>query len=85
MSSKTFPQLTVGEEFIVKWQYRLLGDFGTALIEAIKLADRSNLAKLALGFPDEVIGYINYTRIDGWWAEVEERANIATLVEREVA
>ena len=62
--------------FIVKWQYRLLGHFKTALIEAIKLADDNNLAKLACGFPNEVQGYIYYSRTPGWWQEVQKKAGI---------
>jgi hypothetical protein len=68
--------LTKEEEFIVKWQYRLLGDFKTALIDAIKLADEGNLIKLSLSFPEEVRGYINYTRVDGWWLTVQRKAGI---------
>ena len=48
---------TDAEKFVVKWQFGLLGDFRTALIRAITLADDRNLEQLALGFPDEVAGY----------------------------
>ena len=51
------PYWTEGEKFIVEWQFRLLGDFKTALIDAIKLADEGNLDRLELGFPDEVQGF----------------------------
>ena len=78
MSSNLFPQLTEGEEFIVKWQYHLLGDFKTALVTAIALADRGNLEKLRKGFQDEVEGYLNYSRKEGWWQAVQEKANIVT-------
>ena len=67
-------KLDKSEKFIFDWQYRLLGHFRTALIEAICQADDSNLAKLVLGFPDEVRGYINYARIPGWWEEVQIKA-----------
>ena len=63
-------ELTESEEFIFKWQYRALGQFKTALIEAIMLADDDNIAKLYLGFPNEIDGYISYTQIPGWWKEV---------------
>ncbi len=59
--------LTEGEEFIVKWQCRLLGGFKTALIHTIMLADESNLEKLRLGFPNEVGAFLNYSRVEGWW------------------
>lgn len=68
--------LTMSELFIVEWQYRVLGDFGKGLIEAICRADEINLHKLSLGFPDEVEGYKNYSRVDGWWKAVQEKAEI---------
>ncbi len=45
------------EQAVIKWQFRLCGDFKTALWEAIKHADEGNLDKLALGFPNEVYGF----------------------------
>jgi hypothetical protein len=68
--------LTASELFIVEWQYRMLGDFKKGLIEAICRADEINLHKLSLGFPDEVEGYENYSRVDGWWRAVQEKAEI---------
>ena len=62
------------ELFIVKWQFRMLGDFNTALIEAIARADINNRAKLAQGFPVEVKGYINYTEQEDWWETVQKKA-----------
>jgi hypothetical protein len=52
---------TAGEKFIVKWQFRLLGDFKTALVGAIMLADEQNLARLHLGFPGEVDGFLAWS------------------------
>ena len=51
------PDWTPGEKAVIKWQYRLLGNFHTALYNAIKFADGNNLDRLALGFPDEVAGF----------------------------
>lgn len=55
------PHWTESEKWVVKWQFNrafpLLGSFEAALAEVIKLADESNLDKLALGFPDQVNGY----------------------------
>jgi len=68
--------LSPKEEFIVKWQFRLLGDFKKALIECIMRADDENLARLEYGFPDEVGGYLNYTRTPEWWDIVKKKANI---------
>ena len=47
---------------VLKWQWRLYGDFYTALFDAIKRADDANLAKLALGFPVEVAGFLAWNR-----------------------
>lgn len=46
-----------GEKWVVKWQFRLLGDFETALAQAIIKADDKNLARLALGFPTQIDGF----------------------------
>lgn len=42
---------------VIKWQFRLLGDFHTALWQAIAHADERNLSRLERGFPVEVQGY----------------------------
>ena len=47
---------------VVKWQWRLYGDFFTALFDAIKRADDENLERLRLGFPIEVTGFIGWSR-----------------------
>jgi hypothetical protein len=48
---------TPGEKAVVKWQFRLLGDFLDALFVAMARADEGNLAKLELAFPEEVTGF----------------------------
>ncbi len=55
-------QFTDGEKWIIQWQFRLLGDFETALIDAITRADEGNLMKLALGFPMQVDAYLEWSR-----------------------
>ncbi len=67
-------KLNKSEKFIFDWQYGLLGHFKTALIEAICQADDGNLYKLRLGFPDEVDGYKKYIYQEGWWKEVQLKA-----------
>ena len=54
MSEKWTPE----EKWVIKWQFRLLGDFHRALFDAIKLADEHNLARLAEGFPSQVAGFM---------------------------
>lgn len=57
-------QWTGAEKWVLRWQFGLLGDFQTALSEAIKRADDSNLARLELGFPEQVAGFIAWSRND---------------------
>lgn len=68
--------LTPSERFIFDWQYRLAGDFKKALAEAIARADDGNLARLRLGFPDEVEGYLRFSRESGWWQGVENKMGL---------
>jgi hypothetical protein len=51
-----------GEKWVIKWQFRLLGDFETALAEALCRADEDNLIKLSLGFPSQVQGFLSWNR-----------------------
>ena len=55
---------TNAEKAVIKWQFKLNGDFRTALWEAIKRADEGNLDRLALGFPDEVYGFRQWSQGD---------------------
>ena len=68
--------LSEGEQFIVKWQYRMLGHFNTALVDAIAKADIINRTRLARGFPEEVQAYINYSENSGWWESIKQKAEI---------
>ena len=56
------PDWTEGEKFIIKWQFGILGDFKTALIEACCRADEDNLERLHRGFPEEVEAYLAWNR-----------------------
>jgi hypothetical protein len=58
-------ELLPGEKkYIIDCQYRMGGSFSQALFEAIARADSQNRAKLALGFPEEVQGYVAWTEGD---------------------
>jgi hypothetical protein len=39
---KNLDKLSKGERFIVDWQYHMAGDFATALVGAIMMADTWN-------------------------------------------
>ena len=69
-----YNKLDKSEQFIFDWQYRMLGGFKTSLIDTIARADKHNLSLLRLGFPDEVDGYLNFTRVDDWWQDVKIKA-----------
>ena len=73
--------LTKEERFIFDWQYRRLGDFKAALINAIKVADQGNRELLRRGFPDEVGAYEKFAHTPGWWDEVEAKGRYATDVQ----
>jgi hypothetical protein len=57
----TSPDWTYGEKMIIRWQFRMLGDFETPLLEAIALADAGNLMSLRMGFPEIVDAYLAWT------------------------
>lgn len=56
------PDEPLEQKAVLKWQWRLYGDFFTALFDAIKLADDGNLERLRLGFPIEVTGFVEWNR-----------------------
>jgi hypothetical protein len=56
------PDWSESDKWVIKWQYRMLGGFETALKEAICHADYGNLTRLALGFPIQVRGYVDWTQ-----------------------
>lgn len=57
-------QWTPSEKWVIKWQFRLHGDFQTALAQAMSKADDANLARLAQVFPYEVAGFLAWNRGD---------------------
>ena len=70
---KNFDGFGAGEIAIIKWQYRLHGDFFMALFHAITKADDTNLRRIGEGFPDEVEAFKKYSQVTGWWQDVEAR------------
>lgn len=46
----------------LEWQFHITEGFYSHLFEAISRADEENLAKFALGFPQEVEAYKTFTR-----------------------
>ena len=68
--------MTVGESFVLKWQYDLHGHFFSALVNAIRYADTTNRSRLMMGFPQEVEAMNNYWFTEGWWDELDRKARI---------
>ena len=66
--------LNPAERFIWEWRRGRVSDFRRALIHTIQRADVQNLEKLRLGFPDEVEAWVSYKQVDGWWDEVQRKA-----------
>ena len=66
-------KLGVGERFLIDWQYRLGGSFTMALAEVCSRADMENLARLKMGFPDEVSAFTRYIIEKDYWKEVQKK------------
>jgi hypothetical protein len=61
------------ERAVFEWQYRMAGGFKSALFDAISKADSGNLARLRLGFPTEVDGFLAFRDSEGWWQSVQHK------------
>lgn len=68
-----FKRLNVGEQSLVKWQFKEHGGFWTALWEAICKADDGNLKRLESAYPLEVLAYRRYIGQMGWWENLLEQ------------
>ncbi len=58
------PEWSEAEKAVIRWQFRMEGDFMKALWGAICRADEHNLERLSRGFLMEVNGYLMWTRGD---------------------
>ncbi len=76
MNIPNYNSLDDVERELIDWQYSLCGDFRKALWEAICRADDGNLERLRFGFPNQVEGYIRYTREFGYWSKVQAKAGV---------
>ena len=48
------------DKYLVKWQFRVFGDFETSLMETIARADEDNLDLLRRAFPMQVEAYLDW-------------------------
>ena len=63
--------------FIYAWQYKMLGGFFAALMDAVCCADSFNLARLEQAFPGEIRAFRLYSHTPGWWEA--QRLKLITL------
>ncbi len=68
-----YQRLEDDELIAIKWQYKVYGDFFTALFNAIIRADEGNLFRLGGGYPNEVRAYKRWTREEGWAQSIEDK------------
>jgi hypothetical protein len=68
-------EFTEGQKAIIKWQFKMHGNFLTALFEAICRADPQNLARLELGFPVEVGGFKDWNNGEDFTADLVPPTN----------
>ena len=68
--------ITEAERKLYDWQYDLSGSFFKGLFNIIAKADTKNLAKLKLGFPEEVIAVTRYKSESGYWEDVKLRMKL---------
>lgn len=71
--NKPTGSLTAGEVFIWNWQRGRTSDFYRALIKLILIADTENMARINLGFPEEVLAYQQYHLVPGWWDDLKKK------------
>ena len=68
-------KLNDGEKHLVEFQKDMSGSFFTTLFNALFLADGPNMARMALGFPEETLAVQRFKNEDGYWQDLQERYN----------
>lgn len=62
-----------GEDFVYKWQYRSLGGFEAKLADLIAHADTTNQKRMLKAFPEEAQAIIDYQSKEGYWNKVQDK------------
>ena len=75
MSTEKRPELTKEEVLFMHYKRGMAGSGMTALIDAIWKLDRTNRAKIALGFPELVTVCNRFNDEVGYWEDLERRYN----------
>lgn len=73
-----YENLTKAESLIIDWQYNRgkLGSFQESLVNALSIADSSNLNRLKKGFPEEAEAMHNFHHKSGYFAALEVKAGL---------
>ena len=71
-------ELNKGEKKFCEFQLGMTGDFFTALIKAMFLADVNNVRKLKLAFPEVMATVKQYQNMEGYWSDLKDRWNFQT-------
>lgn len=61
-----------GERKLCEWQYELSGSFYSSLFKAMSCADSINLARLEMGFPEEVEAFRRFCNESGYWKSLQK-------------
>lgn len=72
--------LSTIEEIAIKWQYTRFGSFYTSLMKTISLADQENLERLRYAFPYHVKSFDCFSKQEGWWQAVQEKAKKLNMI-----
>ena len=77
LTISTDQPLSSAEWELYFWRIGTAGSFITALFNVAARADLNNLARLSLGFPDEIAVYRRYADLPGYWEALQRRATPA--------
>lgn len=66
-----YNDLNKQEKIAYEWQMGMMGGFFKTIMDACSIADSTNIAKLEKGFPDHVAAYQKFSRVSGWWQNIE--------------
>ena len=60
-----------GERHLLDYMHDIGGSFHKALLTAMFAADNTNLSRLKLGFPEEVVAVYRYQHEAGYWEKLQ--------------
>ena len=69
-NKEEWDKLGAGEKHLFFWQFGLHGGFYSALWDALKQADRTNLELLAQAYPYDVRALQRFRNEEGYWVSI---------------